>query len=121
MLIGPLSAQHVCDLGGVTIHRRKVSVLKLIVDLHCRIGAADLQTSCFGDVDYLGRLGSALGEMKCHVWDDFTSVVLRRITNQDPPRATRTTIAYSFPEDLTLYLKLLETDLCQAIRNMMSK
>ena len=121
MLIGPMSAQNVVDNGGVTIHRRKVAVLKLAVDLHCRIAAVDLQSSCFSDVGYLERLGAALGEMEPHLWDDFVSTVLRRITNHDPPRATRTSISYSFPEDVVLYRQLLETELGQAIRNMMSK
>ena len=121
MLIGPLSAQNVRDLGGVTIHRRKIAVLKLAVDLHCRVGAQDLQTSCFSDFGYLERLGCALGEMKPHIWEDFVGDVIRRITNHDPPRATRTSISYSFPDDVVLYKQLLETELGQAIRNMMSK
>ena len=121
MLIGPLSSQNVIDMGGITVHRRKISVLKLAVDLHCRLTSDDLRRPCFGDVQYLERLGSALGEMQPHVWDDFVGTVLRRITNHDPPRATRTSISYSFPEDLVLYKQLLETELGQAIRNMMSK
>jgi len=121
MLIGPLSAQNVCDTAGVTIHRRKICVLKLAIDLHCRVSAADLQSRCFGDIGYLERLGTALGEMSGYIWDDFVATVLRRITNHDPPRATRTSISYTFPDDLVLYRQLLETELGQAIRNMMSK
>ena len=70
MLIGPLSAQNVC-MGGVTIHRRKISVLNLAVDLHCRIAACHLQSTCFGDAGYLERLETALGKIAPHLWDVF--------------------------------------------------
>ena len=110
MLIGPTSAQFIIEKGGCTVHRRRVKVLKLLVDMHCRISDADLGTACFNDVGYLSRLGQALNDFPDHIWDDFVAIVIRRVTNQDPARCTRTPIGYSFPEDLPLYKCLLETD-----------
>ena len=121
MLIGPSSAQGVTSRGGVTIHRRQVSVLKLVVDLHVRISEADLGTPHFGDADYLGRLGAYFGGLADCIWDDFTALLIRRSTGQDPGKVTRTPVLYSFPGDLPLYRALLESDFCQALRNMMSK
>ena len=121
MLIGPSSAQSVVEKGGCTVHRRRVKVLKLLVDLHCRVSDADLNTACFNDVGYLSRLGQALNEMPDHVWDDFVAVAIRRITGQDPARCTRTPLMGQFPEDLVLYKCLLESDFCQTLRSMMSK
>ena len=121
MLIGPSSAQAIVDKGGCTVHRRRVKVLKLLVDLHCRVSDSDLQTACFNDVGYLSRLGQALNEMPDHVWDDFVAAALRRITSQDPARCTRTPLLCVFPDDLNLYKFLLESDFCQTLRSMMSK
>ena len=121
MLIGPTSAQAATSRGGVTIHRRLVQVLKLVVDLHVRVSDADLATAHFSDTDYLCRLGACLGDMSTAVWDDFVALLIRRSTGQDPGRVTRTPVLYTFPEDLVLYRALLDTDLCQALRNMMSK
>ena len=121
MLIGPPSAQFITDKGGATIHRRRVKVLQLMCDMHCRIGDVDLGTACFNDVGYLTRLGQALNDFPDAVWDDFVAAVIRRITNQEPARCTRTPIAYCFPDDLVLYKHLLETEFCQTLRSMMSK
>ena len=121
MLIGPSSAQAVVDRAGCTIHRRKCEILKLLIDLHVRISETDLNTTCFNDTSYLGRLGVALGEMPNHVWDDFAALLLRRSTGLDPARTTRTPLLHTFPDDLKLYQQLLETDLCQGLRHMMSK
>ena len=121
MLIGPSSAKCATSRGGVTIHRRQVCVLKLTVDLHVRIAEAELSTPHFGDVDYLGRLGAYLGGLSDCVWDDFTALLIRRATGQDPPRVTRTPLMYNFPDDLSLYRALLDSDLAQTLRNMMSE
>ena len=121
MLVGPSSAQAAIQRGGVTVHRRRCGVLKLLLDLHCRIGDADLQTSYFGDAGYLNRLGEALGGLSDQVWEDFVALFIRRATQQDPGRVTRVPYLYHFPEDLNLYLVLLDSDLCQILRNMMSK
>ena len=121
MLIGPASAQSVVQRGGVTVHRRRCAVLKLFLDLHCRVGDADLNTSYFADMEYLGRLGQALGDLGDSVWEDFLGLFIRRATQQDPGRVTKVPYMFQFPEDLNLYVALLDSDLCQILRNMMSK
>ena len=47
MLIGPPSAH-----GGVTIHHRKVKVLKLTFDLYARISEDQLATTHFNDMSF---------------------------------------------------------------------
>ena len=121
MLIGPTSAQAAESRGGVTVHRRQLKLLKLVIDFHARIGESDLQTTYFGCTDYLHRLGVAFGDFSDSVWSDFVGLLIRRATGQDPPRVTRTPMMVTFPEDLVLYKALLETDLCQCLRNMMCK
>ena len=121
MLLGPAGAQEFCSLKGSTIHRRKICILRLSVDFHARVSQQDMGTSSFGDPGYLSRLGEALGNMAPAVFDDFCAVALRKGTQQDVGRATRTAMYFGFPEDGPLYLALLETDFGQSLRMMMSK
>ena len=121
MLVGPAGAQEFCTREGSTIHRRKVQVLRLCIDFHCRVASKDLSSAAFGDPHYLSRLGEALGNMAPSTFDDFCAVALRKGTNQDVGRATRLSMFFSFPEDLPLFTALLETDLGQSLRMMMSK
>ena len=121
MFIGPAGSQKLCSLGGDTVHRRRITVLKILIDFHCRVSARDLESDSFSDPTYPCRLGEALGTASSTIYDDFCGLALRRATNQDVGRTTRTPMYFSFPEDLPLYLGLLETDFGQMLRNMMSK
>ena len=121
MLVGPAGSQEFCTRAGSTIHRRKIQILRLCVDFHCRVSSTDLATPAFGDPHYLSRLGEALGNMKPSTFDDFCAVALRKGTNQDVGRATRLSMFFSFPEDTPLFTALLETDLGQSLRMMMSE
>ena len=80
-----------------------------------------MDTDSFNDPSYLCRLGEALGCASPTMYDDFCGLALRRATNQDVGRACRTPMFFQFPDDLPLYLGLLETDFGQMLRNMMSK
>ena len=121
MLVGPPGSQEFCTREGSTIHRRKVLVLRLAIDFHCRVASKDLSTPAFGDSHYLARLGEALGNMSPATFDDFCAVALRKGTGQDVGRATRVSMFFSFPDDLPLFTALLETDFGQSLRMMMSK
>ena len=121
MLVGPAGSQEFCAQKGSTIHRRKVQVLRLCIDFHCRIASQALSSPAFGDPHYLSRLGEALGNMAPSTFDDFCAVALRKGTGQDVGRTTRLSMYFTFPEDLALFTALLETDLGQALRMMMSK
>ena len=119
MLLGPAGSQAVCAIAGATIHRRSVVISKIHLDLHCRLSDSELGSSGFNDPGFLGRLGAAFGDMKPCVFDDFCATAVRRATNADPARITRTSMFFSFPDDLRLFCHLLETDFGQLLRNMM--
>ena len=121
MLLGPAGSQEFCAREGSTIHRRKITILRLFIDFHCRVAAADMATAAFGDAHYLSRLGEALGNMSPTTFDDFCAVALRKGTGQDVGRATKLPMFFEFPSDLNLFTMLLETDFGQSLRMMMSK
>ena len=121
MLLGPAGAQEFVARQGSTIHRRKIMVLRLSIDFHCRISRLDMSTPAFGDPNYLSRLGEALGNMSPASFDDFCAVALRKGTGQDVAKATRVAMFFDFPGDLPLYTAILETDFGQSLRMMMSK
>ena len=121
MLIGPASSQKIVQKGGVTVHRRSCKIRGFHIDLHIRVDDHDMSTSAFGDGDYCCRLGMALGEMQPHVFDDFIGVYIRSAVGDEYARIARTSIFYEFPGDLTLFKSMLECDLSQLMRNMMSE
>ena len=121
MLIGPVGSQEFCSRAGSTIHRRKIMVLRLCIDFHCRVSAVDMESAAFGDAHYLSRLGEALGNMSPTTFDDFCAVALRKSTGHDVGRTTKLPMFFAFPENKELYRHLLETDFGQSLRMMMSK
>ena len=108
MLVGPAGSQEFCAQKGSTIHHRKVQVLRLCIDFHCRIASQTLSSP-------------ALGNMAPSTFDDFCAVALRKGTGQNVGCTTRLSMYFTFPEDLSLFTALLETDLGQSLRMMMSK
>ena len=121
MLLGPSGSEKICSLGGSTIHRRTIRVRGLMMDLHFRLDDSKLCTSAFGCPAYLGRLGQALGDLHGRVFQDFVGTFMRICVGDDHLRILRTCIYYEFPDDLKLYQGLLESDLGQHLRVMMSK
>ena len=121
MLIGPAGSQKVVVKGGTTVHRRSCRVRGFAIDLHIRIDDRDMITTAFGGGDYCCRLDLALGKMAPWTFDDFIGAYIAGVVGDDHNRIARTSLFHEFPGDLTLFKLLLECDLSQLLRNIMSK
>ena len=110
------------ELGGVSTHRRTLTLHKYLLDVHVRVREALIGSSAFGGPEYLYSLGAELGAMDAKTFDEFVRCLLMWLRREYPNRPVESGPLLSiFPSDRGLYDALIHTEFARTLRMMLSK